>query len=93
MDRCDARQRNLTQSLFELVITDYSVSGYLSSHLASWQFRVVGMVIGTSTVAQMPLPFPCGSDGDPTPRGVVGFVFLQALLCHFTYQHVKGHSY
>ena len=28
-----------------------------------------------------------------TPRGVVGFVFLQALLCHFTCQQVKGHSY
>ena len=33
-------------------------------------FRVVGMVMGTSTVAKMPLPFPYGSDGDPTPRGV-----------------------
>ena len=30
----------------------------------------MGMVMGTSTVAQMPSPYPYGSDGDPTPRGV-----------------------
>ena len=33
IDRCDARQWNLTQSLFELAITDDSVSGHLPSHL------------------------------------------------------------
>ena len=33
-------------------------------------YMFVGIVMGTSTVAQMPLPFPYGSDGDPTPRGV-----------------------
>ena len=27
--------------------------------------HIVGMVMGTSTVAWMPLPFPYGSDGDP----------------------------
>ena len=31
--------------------------------------------------------------GQTETLGVVGFVFLEALLCHFTYQHVKGHSY
>ena len=36
--------------------------------------HVVGMVTGTNTVALMPLPFPYGSDGDSTPRGV-GFRF------------------
>ena len=33
----------------------------------------------TSTVAQMPLPFPYGSDGDSTPRGV-GFRLSPHLL-------------
>ena len=33
-------------------------------------FRVVGMVMGTSTVVFMPLPFPYGSDGDSTPKSV-----------------------
>ena len=41
--------------------------------------HVVRKVMGTSTVAKMPLPFPYGSDGDPTPRSEWGFVFLQAL--------------
>ena len=31
--RCDARQRNLAQSLIELNLTNYSMSGYLPSHL------------------------------------------------------------
>ena len=50
-------------------------------------FQVVGMVMGTSTVALLPLPIPYGSDGDPTPRGV-GFrlspnlAALQLLMFH-----------
>ena len=33
-------------------------------------FHAVGMVMGSSMVALMPLPFPYESDGDPSPRGV-----------------------
>ena len=80
------RQRNLTQSLCELAITDYSVSGHLPSHLACLAVPCCGNGDGHE--------HGCldGSDGHPTPRGLVGFVFLQTLLCHFTYQHVKAHS-
>ena len=35
--------------------------------------------MGTCTVAQMPLPFPYGSDGDSTPRGV-GFRLSPHLI-------------
>ena len=76
------------------------MSGHLPSHLA---FSAV-IISSCSSVARVPSSRLgpelkpgwlraqlYGSDGDPIPRGVVGFVFLQASLCHFTYQHVKGH--
>ena len=102
VDQCDARQQNLAQSLIELTITDHSVSGHLPSHLLcsavfvpSWSS--VSRVSSSRRSLELEPRWLSynffGSDGDPTPRGVVGFVFLQALVCHFTCQHVKGHSY
>ena len=84
MGRCDARQRTLTQSLFELAITDYSVSEHLPSHLV-WSAVILSNCFFSCPCAQQsPSPelepkmlrqWIFGSDGYPTPRGVVGFVF------------------
>ena len=86
--RCDARQQNLAQSLIELTLTNYSMSGHWPSHLACSAV----VISSCSSFARVPsnrrgpeleprwLQLSLyGSDGDPTPRGVVGFVFLQVL--------------
>ena len=50
LDRCDARQRNLAQSLIELTITDYPVSGHLPSRLVCSAV----IVPSCSSVARVP---------------------------------------
>ena len=48
--RCDARQRYLAQSLFELTLTHYSMCGHWPSHLACSAV----IISNCSSVARMP---------------------------------------
>ena len=88
--RC--KQWNLAQSLIGLNLTDFY------ERTLAITFCVLGsdhfqLFFSLPSCQQLPRPkawatmataILYGSDGDPTPRGVVGFVFLQVLVCHFT---------
>ena len=82
--RGDARQRYLDHFPIELTLIDYSMSRHLPSHLACLAVIISNCFFSCPCAQQSPSPelepkmlrqWLFGSDGDPTPRGVVGFVF------------------